>query len=155
MTKKETGAKPSKNDINQRWGSTIANLGWTAIPNILLERQQALRLNSLDLNILMILLKHAWKADDKPFPTKRVIAELVGRDPSTVRKAIQRLEEKGFIKRLTQMRNYGQTANQYDLSGLKEKLQELAESEKKERDRRQDSDARNRRGYVKPQPGAD
>lgn len=48
----------------------------------------------------MILLKHAWKADDKPFPTKRVIAELVGRDPSTVRKAIQRLEEKGLIKRV-------------------------------------------------------
>lgn len=102
----------------------------------------------------MILLKHAWKADDKPFPTKRVISELVGRDPSTVRKAIQRLEEKGLIKRVTQMRKYGQTANQYDLSGLKEKLQELAETEK-ERDRRQDSDARNRRGYVKPQPGAD
>lgn len=114
MTKKETGAKPSKNDIKQRWGSTIANLGWTAIPNILLERQQALGLNSLDLNIVMILLKHAWKADDKPFPTKRVIAELVGRDGSTVRKAIQRLEEKGLIKRVKQMRNYGQTANQYD-----------------------------------------
>jgi hypothetical protein len=45
--------------------------GWTVIPNVLIERQRALGLDSLDLNILLVLASMWWDAENPPWPSKK------------------------------------------------------------------------------------
>jgi len=100
------------------------DLGWTAFPSLLLEKQPALGIDSLDLNILLQLIKHWWKKDDLPYPSKDTIAELVGVNPSTIRKRIKRMEDEGLISRISRHdKNMGQLSNFYSFDGLIEKLQ--------------------------------
>ncbi|GHY38635.1 AsnC family transcriptional regulator [Vibrio cholerae] len=47
--------------LNKRWGNQVIQEGWTAIPNVLIERQQALKLNPVEMNILLVLLKFWWE----------------------------------------------------------------------------------------------
>lgn len=49
--------------LENKWGKNVIAQGWTGVPNTLIERQQALGLSSLDVNILLILLKYWWDAD--------------------------------------------------------------------------------------------
>ena len=43
--------------LEKKWGKNVIEQGWTGVPNTLIERQQALELSSLDVNILLVLLK--------------------------------------------------------------------------------------------------
>lgn len=148
MTKKNS----DDNKIRKRWGTEVAAAGWTAIPNILLERQQALRLDSVDLNILLVLAKHWWEAEKKPYPSKKRISEIIGRTPDTTRKHIKVMEDKGLIKRVKRFKNTsdggGQTSNEYDLSGLVEMLDEFAKQDLEDAREVEDDKARKRRGNV-------
>lgn len=137
--------------LESKWGGQTVRLGWTAIPNLLLERQQALSLDAVDLNILLVLMKHWWEEDRLPYPSKKKIADTIGRDGSTVQKHIRKMEGAGLLVR--NPRSYsstgGQTSNEYDLSGLILELSKLAEQETKERAARKEEDARKRRGHIK------
>lgn len=107
-----------------KWTAPLMDLGWTAFPSLLLEKQPALGIDSLDLNILLQLIKHWWKKDDLPYPSKDTIAELVGVNPSTIRKRIKRMEDEGLISRISRHdKNMGQLSNFYSFDGLIEKLQ--------------------------------
>lgn len=138
--------------LERKWGNQTVRLGWTAIPNLLLERQQALKLDAVDLNILLVLMKHWWEEERFPYPSKRKIAETIGRDGSTVQKHIRKMEEAGLLER--KVRNYSstgsQTSNEYDLRGLIDALSKLSDTEIKERTTRREEDARKRRGHLKP-----
>jgi hypothetical protein len=46
------------------------------LPSIILDKQPALGISSLDLNILLQLAKYWWKKDDLPYPSKETLAEL-------------------------------------------------------------------------------
>ena len=99
-------------------------LGWTAFPSILLEKQPALGIDALDLNILLQLMKHWWKKDDLPYPGKDSLAELIGVDPSTIRKRIKRMQDEGLVQRISRYDQHGgQQSNFYSFDGLIEKLQ--------------------------------
>jgi DNA-binding MarR family transcriptional regulator len=141
--------------LAKKWGNRTVRFGWTAIPNLLLERQQALKLDAVDLNILLVLMKHWWEEDRLPYPSKRKIAETIGRDGSTVQKHIRKMEEAGLLER--KVRKYSatgsQTSNEYDLKGLITALDKLSEAEMKERTSRKEEDARKRRGHIKPDEG--
>lgn len=69
--------------------------GWTALPSIILDKQHALGITPLDLNILMQLAKHWWKKDDLPYPSKDTLAKTIGMDASSIRRRIQRMESEG------------------------------------------------------------
>lgn len=137
MTKK---ASPSKADrdirVNEKkWGTTAVELGWTLLPNILLERQAVLGINSTQLNIILIILKHWWEAEQLPFPEMNTIAKMMGCSRSTVQKNIRALEQMGFIKRIERKStNGGNKSNMYDFTGLVEHLKPYAEDERKERE---------------------
>lgn len=104
----------------KKWTPKLLEAGWVMIPNVLLERQQALGLTALDLNILLQILRHWWKKDERPFPSKKTIAECIGVSTSTVQKRIREMEKDGIIKRVVRRdaKHGGQTSNIYDFDGL-------------------------------------
>ena len=42
----------------QKWSKTLMDAGWTAFPSVIIERQKALGLDAMDLNILLHLASH-------------------------------------------------------------------------------------------------
>lgn len=136
--------------LESKWGKATLDVeGWTAIPNLLLERQQALGIDAVKLNILLVLLKHWWDKKKMPWPSKATIGEIVGRDKSTVQKHLKEMEARGLVKRKSRYQSAGgQTSNEYDLTGLVSELKALANATLKERKKRDEEDARKRRGHV-------
>jgi predicted transcriptional regulator len=122
----------------QKWSKLLMQAGWTVIPNIVIERQRTLGLDSLDVNILLHLASYWWTAPGKPHPAKRTISEAIGVDPRTVQRHIARLEAGGLIRReQRRIPGVGSKTNIYHFDGLieaakpyaQEKLEEIAERE--------------------------
>jgi DNA-binding transcriptional regulator YhcF (GntR family) len=122
----------------KKWTKALMNAGWTVFPNIIIERQKALGLDPLDLNIILHLASYWWKPESRPHPSKRTIAEACGCTPRTVQRRIASLEGAGFIKREERRETgVGSKTNIYHLDGLikaatpyaTEKLEEVAERE--------------------------
>jgi hypothetical protein len=44
----------------EKWTAPLMDAGWTAIPSIILDKQHALGLDPVDVNILLQLAKHWW-----------------------------------------------------------------------------------------------
>jgi predicted transcriptional regulator len=117
---------------------------WTAIPSIIIEKQEALGLNAIDMNIILHLSSYWWYADNLPSPSVETIAKAVGIQKRTVQKHIKTLEDIGLIKRL-ERRNTptGSSTNQYSFEGLiraalpfaKEKIAAKQEREMAEQER--------------------
>lgn len=133
----------------QKWTQTMMDAGWSILPNVILERQQALGLDAVDVNIILHLVRHWWFAENLPHPSKKTIAECMGIDESTVRRHIARLEAGGYIKRKYRFNgdNEGQQTNEYDLTGLIVAARPYAEEiiQTKRRRQREDADRRLRK----------
>jgi hypothetical protein len=124
---------PSRNEV--KWTPALMRAGWTVIPNIIFERQQALGLDALDINILLHIASYWWDANNKPHPSKVTIAEAIGVDPRTVQRRIAALEAGKLIRREERRTSpAGSKTNVYHLDGLiaaatpyaHEKLQDIA-----------------------------
>lgn len=154
MTTSENGneIREQTRKLQERWGrQTLDVKGWTGIPTLLLERQQMLKLDPVDMNILLVLLSHWWNKEKMPFPSRKKIAETIDRDVGTVRRHIKKLEDSGLVcreKRFLAGGN-GQTSNIYHLDGLVQRLAKEAEQEAKEQKARDDEDSAKRRGRPK------
>jgi predicted transcriptional regulator len=103
----------------KKWSRELMSVGWTVIPNVIFERQQALGLDPLDVNILLHLASYWWTPEGKPHPSKRTIATAIGVDPRTVQRRIAQLEAGGLIRR-EQRREVGKgsKSNIYHFDGL-------------------------------------
>jgi DNA-binding transcriptional regulator YhcF (GntR family) len=150
--KKATSAKEKRERLKrneEKWTPALMEAGWTVIPSVILERQKALGLDPIDLNILMQLAQYWWYKDNPPHPSKRAIAECIGRSPSTVQKRIARMERDGLIERVKRFdRKYGgQTTNQYLFTGLIESATPFAEEsiQAKKQAKKDRSDRRTRK----------
>jgi predicted transcriptional regulator len=150
-TKKPAVQTKDLRALELKWGKQTLDVeGWTAVPNILLERQQTLKIDAVKLNILLVLLKHWWEKPKMPYPSKATIGEIVGREKSTIQKHIKQMEKQGLLKRKGRFQDAGgQTSNIYDLSGLIDQLKNLSKEELKARKERKDEDGRKRRGHAK------
>jgi predicted transcriptional regulator len=102
-----------------KWSRELMQTGWTAIPNVIIERQRALGFDPLDVNILLHLFSYWWTPEGKPHPSKKTIAEAINVDPRTVQRHIARLEKAGMIRR-EQRREAGKGSktNIYHFEGL-------------------------------------
>lgn len=65
----------------------------------LLERQAVLGINSTQLNVPLVILKHWWEQETLPFPEMNTIAKMIDLSRSTVQRNIRELEGAGFIRR--------------------------------------------------------
>jgi hypothetical protein len=134
----------SRSALEEKWGRPVISAGFTVIPTVLLRSQQRLKLDPLDINLLMHLLSYWWQKDVLPHPGKNTLARAMNVDPKTVQRRIKALEKRGYIKRVARRTDeLTSQTNLYDLSGLIGKLEPLAFEEhaqiKKRKARRGDS----------------
>lgn len=124
MTKeavKNTGKAeaPSKRTVEARWGKVNTAAGWTAVPSVLFQRQRALNLSPLDLNIIMYLAGAWWDSDKHPYMSVATIAAAVNVTERTIQRRIKELELWGYVKRHKRSSKAGRNlTNAYDLTGL-------------------------------------
>lgn len=103
----------------KKWTKPLLEAGWTMIPNVIFERQQALGLDAIDINILLHLASYWWKAGDLPHPGKKRVADAIGRDPRTIQRRIARMEAGGLIRRIERrVPGMGSKTNLYEFTGL-------------------------------------
>jgi DNA-binding transcriptional regulator YhcF (GntR family) len=107
--------------IQERWG-VVADPGFQALPDILVLHQAELGITSEELNVLLNLTAHWWRAGDAVFPRAETIAKRMGVSPRTVRRLLGCLIKKGFVKK-SKMPS-GNIA--YEMESLKAKLSPIA-----------------------------
>lgn len=108
----------------------------------ILERQQALGLDALDVNILLHLARYWWVHDNAPHPSKTSIAKAINVDPRTVQRRIAAMEKGGLIRReLRKTSNNTNRTNRYHFDGLVDEATPYAKERLQERTRRQKEDA--------------
>lgn len=133
----------------QKWTKPLMDAGWTVIPSVILDRQQALGLDAVDVNILLHLAKHWWEKERLPYPTKRAIAECMGVSESTIQRRIAQMEKDGLVRRVPRFsgKHKGQKSNAYDIAGLIEGATQFAKEVLRDRNekRKADEARRNRK----------
>lgn len=112
--------------------------GYTIIPYVILDRQDALGLTPVEVNVLMQLANRWWQPDNLPHPSKLAIAKRMGVSEKTVQRAIRRLESAGLIQRKERHnpKTRGQLTNYYDFTGLIHESQDFAKEELARREAR-------------------
>ena len=118
----------------QKWTKALLAGGWTCAPNVVIERQQALGLTPLDINILLHLWTYWWTPDNKPHPSKATIAKAIGIKPRSVQRRIAAMEAAGFISR-HERRQKGKASktNLYSFEGLIQHATPYAQEKVQER----------------------
>jgi DNA-binding transcriptional ArsR family regulator len=121
----------------KKWTKPLIEAGWTVIPSIIIEKQAALGLDPLDMNIIVHLAQYWWQADNLPHPSVERIAVSLGVKPRTIQKRIKALQAAKLITRSERRRgDNGNDTNLYSFEGLiiaaqpfaKEKLVEKAKA---------------------------
>lgn len=133
---KSTASEADQLRINEKkWSPTLMKAGWTVLPNVLFERQQALGLDPLDINILLHIASYWWSESGKPHPSKVTIAKAIGIDPRSVQRRIAALEAANLIRREERrISKTGSKTNIYHLDGLIEAAKPYALEKIQERD---------------------
>jgi hypothetical protein len=142
----------SLRENEKKWGVETMALGYTIIPNVLIERMNSLGLDGRDLAILLAIIQHWWKKEGLPFPSKQRIANSVGLHARNVQKRIERMEADSLIERRQRRARgrgtKGSDTNIYNFDGLvaalKPFVQEAAEERQKRRAEDRDGPARKR-----------
>jgi DNA-binding transcriptional regulator YhcF (GntR family) len=122
--------------VNERkWTPTLMKAGWTVLPNVIFERQQAFGLDAIDINIILHIASYWWTKEGKPHPSKKTIATAIGIEPRTVQRHIARLEAAKLIRREERrfLAKNSQT-NIYHLDGLIEAAKPYALEKVQERE---------------------
>ncbi len=134
----KNAAPSEENRENERkWTKAVWALGWTGIPFVLLERQKDLGLEPLDFNVLVQLLKHWWREGDAAWPTKRSIAQRIGKSEKTVQRSIAHMQTLGLVEYTQRFRaDGGKGPNAYTFNGLVEKLKPMAKEEGERRSKK-------------------
>ena len=77
--------------------------------------------------VLLQLTDYWWSQDRKPYPSKQALSDRLGLGPRQIQRYIAELETAGLVKRIERRAAHrGKLSNEYDLSGLVERLQKLA-----------------------------
>ena len=115
----ESDPKAAVRENEKKWGKPLMDAGWTCIPSTIILRQRALGLDPVDMNIVLVIAAHWWKASQLAFPSKKLIADTIGKDPTTVRRRLAKLEKDGMIERILRPQPGGRhNSNEYRLTGL-------------------------------------
>jgi predicted transcriptional regulator len=125
-----TPKTPELRKLEQKWTKQLIAAGYAAVPNVIILRQRAFGLDSVDLNILLQLICYWWDADKLPFPSKATLAQAIGCHQTTIRRRLQKMEAGGLIKRIPRKSAAGgNSSNQYDLAPLIAAAQPYAQEE--------------------------
>lgn len=112
---------------DEKWGKEVMKAGFCLIPSLLLRCQQRLGLNPTQLTVLLQLADFWWEASRKPYPSKQTLADRLGLSTRQVQRYMAELEKAGLLTRIVRSADdNGKLSNEYDLSGLVNKLKALA-----------------------------
>lgn len=112
---------------DEKWGKEVMKAGFCLIPSLLLRCQQRLGLNPTQLAVLLQLADFWWEASRKPYPSKQTLSDRLGLGPRQIQRYMAELEDAGLLTRIVRSADdKGKLSNEYDLSGLVEKLKTLA-----------------------------
>lgn len=131
-TNPATAATASKEQkkLEAKWGKQAIAAGWTALPNVVFLQQKALKLERLDVLVLLHLSSYWWNPKENPRPSKGRIADALDVDPRTVQRSVEKMEAMGYVRRIERKARAGDNMpNEYDLSGLVKRIKALAEKE--------------------------
>lgn len=112
--------EPPERSLGQRWTPLIAAKGFAPIPSVFLEHYSRLQITISEAMLLVHLHQFKW-TKDAPFPSVARLARLMGCSPRNIRKLCSSLESVGLIKRVEREG----MSNQFDLSGLYAKLEDI------------------------------
>lgn len=120
------GKSDTRKASEKKFGKPIMDVGFCITPSMLMKAQARIGLNPVQFNIVMQLLDQWWAAERRPWPSKATIAERMGMSPRQIQRQIAEMEGAGLLQRIGRTRpGKGKTSNEYDLSGLVKKMQEL------------------------------
>lgn len=103
----------------KKWTKALMATGWSAFPNIIIEKQQALGLDPLDMNIIIHLVQYWWLPENLPHPSVETIAKAIGVTPRTIQKRIAALQALGLLGREERRKTpNGSMTNKYNFDGL-------------------------------------
>lgn len=143
-----TKAKQKQDTLTRneaKWSPVLMDAGYTLLPSVILERQRALGLDAVDINIILHLARHWWYSENLPYPSKKTIAECMGINTSTVQRRIRALEAGGLIARKARYHQKGgQLSNYYDFEGLIREATPYAKELIEEREERRNQAAARR-----------
>jgi hypothetical protein len=74
----------------EKWSKELMAAGWTVLPSMILEKQHALGLDAIDINIIAHLSIYWWKKANLPHPSVATIAKAVGLNPEPSRSISRR-----------------------------------------------------------------
>jgi DNA-binding HxlR family transcriptional regulator len=110
----------------KKYGKPVMDVGFCIVPSLLMQAQARLGINPVQFNIIMHLADIWWDAEHRPWPKKQLLAERMNMSERQIQRHIAELEAGGLIRRIERTRpGRGKTSNEYDLSGLVKRLQEL------------------------------
>lgn len=116
----------SRKASEKKYGKPVMDLGFCIVPSLLMHAQARLGINPVQFNIIMHLADIWWEAAHRPWPKKLLLAERMNMSERQIQRQIAELEEAGLVERVGRTRpGRGKTSNEYDLSGLVQKLREL------------------------------
>lgn len=110
----------------RKYGKPVMDVGFCIVPSLLMQAQARLGINPVQFNIIMHLADIWWDAAQRPWPKKQLLADRMGMSERQVQRQIAEMEQAGLVRRIERTRpGRGKTSNEYDLSGLVKRLQEL------------------------------
>ncbi|WP_435104904.1 helix-turn-helix domain-containing protein [Arhodomonas sp. AD133] len=113
-------------EFKKKWGPKVAERGFCMVPSLLLKAQLRLGLSAQELNVMLHLMDHWWRADSRPWPSQATLAQRMNIQPRQVRRILNRLRAAGLVDWEARYKeDKGRLSNAYDLSGLVKKLKKL------------------------------
>jgi hypothetical protein len=102
-----------------KWGERVLSAGWVLVPVALLEGQRELKLEPIDLALLIHLLRFWWERGNLPHPSKARLANAMGLEPRSVQRRLARLEKMHLIARHPRRDKSGRNlTSAYSFDGL-------------------------------------
>ena len=119
----------------RKWGKAVMDVGYAIIPSILLRAPRRLGLSPTQLAIVLVMAEFWWDPEKNPWPSKAELSNRIGLKERQLQRHIAELEKARLITRKQRFIRGRKHTNEYDLSGLVNKLKALApEFEKAKQD---------------------
>jgi DNA-binding transcriptional ArsR family regulator len=118
-----------------KWGRA-GKAGFQVVPNVLFRAQSHLKIDCVDVVILLNLSMHWWGPFNLPYPSPQLLAQRMSLSRRTIERHLQNLEKKGLIARLpARAPQEGKPkVRSFDMSGLVERLEGAASTNLRRRE---------------------
>ena len=119
----------SEKTFDKNWSRAIRECGgFTMVPNLLLDEVFGLGLNTSQLVVLIVLIRHRWTRDGEIFPSYETIARQSGQSARNVKRCVEYLSGESLIHVI----GSNGISNRYDLEPLVAFLDTTTRSEAKD-----------------------